>query len=217
MKKLISFRTYDRSFFLLLGLALSLGLMLSAFHWQGRSLENVLESTSVPDLDQAEIEIIQIKYPKPQTEVLQHRRAPGPIETTAVPEPDPVGLEPEINPYPLPQLPVEVDTATDLFVPLGEHFPIFPGGDEALLSYLSRHTRYTTQAREQGIQGMVYVQFVVQADGSIAHVRVVRGLGFGLDEEAMRVVRSMPRWQPGYQGGKPVDVAYTLPIRFSLR
>jgi TonB family protein len=217
MKKLISFRTYDRSFFLLLALALSLALILSAFQWHGRSLEKAMVLTSLRDLDQAEIEIIHIKYPKPQTEVLQSRRALGPIEITAAPEPDPVGLEPEINLYPLPLVPIEVDTATDVFVPLGEHYPIFPGGDEALLIYLSRHTRYTPQARDQGVQGMVYVQFVVQADGSIAHVRVVRGLGFGLDEEAIRTVRSMPRWQPGYQGGKPVDVAYTLPIRFTLK
>ena len=72
-------------------------------------------------------------------------------------------------------------------------------------------------AKESGIQGMVYVTFVVERDGSITDVRVLRGIGGGCDEEAIRVVSAMPKWTPGKQRGKPVRVQYNLPVRFTLQ
>ncbi len=97
-----------------------------------------------------------------------------------------------------------------------EDDPEFPGGQAALMQFLQGNLRYPTMAREAGIQGTVFVTFVVERDGSITDVRVLRGVGGGLDEEAVRVVRNMPRWTPGRQRGQAVRVQFNLPIRFVL-
>ena len=99
---------------------------------------------------------------------------------------------------------------------IAEVMPEFPGGKEALFAYIGKNLKYPEQAVEEGIEGVVYVTFVVEVDGSIAGVKVLRGIGGGCDEEAVRVVRSMPNWTPGMQAGKPVRVKYNLPIRYKL-
>jgi protein TonB len=95
--------------------------------------------------------------------------------------------------------------------------PEFPGGEEALMKYLTSNLRYPEQAKELDIQGTVFIEFVIEKDGSVTNVVVKRGIGGGCDEEAVRVVKSMPKWKPGKQRGKPVRVSYTLPVRFHLR
>lgn len=97
-----------------------------------------------------------------------------------------------------------------------EDDPEFPGGQGALMQYLQSNLKYPTMAREAGIQGTVFVTFVVERDGSITDVRVLRGVGGGLDEEAIRVVQNMPNWTPGRQRGQAVRVQFNLPIRFVL-
>jgi protein TonB len=98
-----------------------------------------------------------------------------------------------------------------------EEQPEFPGGEEALMNYLTSNIRYPEQAKELDIQGTVIIEFVVETDGSVTNVVVKRGIGGGCDEEAVRVVKSMPKWKPGKQRGKPVRVRYTLPVRFQLK
>ncbi len=98
-----------------------------------------------------------------------------------------------------------------------EEMPSFPGGEEELFKYLGKTIKYPQMATDAGISGVVYVTFVVGKDGKITDVRVLRGIGGGCDEEAIRVVKSMPPWKPGKQRGKPVTVQYNLPIRFTLR
>jgi TonB family protein len=97
-----------------------------------------------------------------------------------------------------------------------EQMPEFPGGEEALYKYLAGNITYPQSAKESGIQGRVYVTFVVERDGTISDVRVLRGIGGGCDEEAIRVVKAMPKWMPGKQRSKPVRVQYNLPVKFSL-
>ncbi len=97
-----------------------------------------------------------------------------------------------------------------------EVMPEFPGGQEALMNYLTKNLKFPDQAREQGVQGTVYITFIVELDGRISGVRVLRGIDSEFDEEAMRVVRNMPVWKPGTQRGKAVRVRYALPIRFTL-
>jgi periplasmic protein TonB len=97
-----------------------------------------------------------------------------------------------------------------------EQMPQFGSGERELLEYLQKNIKYPAIARENGIQGTVVVQFVVDKDGSITIPEVVRGIGGGCDEEALRVVREMPKWQPGKQQGRPVKVKFTLPVRFRL-
>ncbi len=98
-----------------------------------------------------------------------------------------------------------------------EKMPEFAGGQAAMLRYLRDHLRYPRQALQAGADGKVFLSFVVQADGSIADVQVIKGLGYGLDEEAQRVVRQMPAWTPGYQAQHAVAVRFTLPINFQLQ
>ena len=109
---------------------------------------------------------------------------------------------------------VEVDDNTVvLFV---EQKPEFENGDKAMYEFLSKNIVYPTIARENGITGTVFVGFVVSKDGTIRNVEVKRGIGGGCNEEAMRVIKLMPKWKPGKQNGKAVNVAFTLPVKFRL-
>lgn len=110
----------------------------------------------------------------------------------------------------------EEEVAEDVIFTVVEDQPGFPGGDEARMRFLQENLKYPTMAREAGIQGTVFVTFVVERDGSVTDVRVLRGIGGGLDEEAVRVVRMMPKWNPGRQRGQPVRVQFNMPIRFVL-
>ena len=98
-----------------------------------------------------------------------------------------------------------------------EKMPEFAGGQAALLRYLRDHLRYPSQALREQAEGRVFMSFVVRADGTIADVTVLKGLGYGLDEEALRVVRQMPSWTPGYQAQHAVAVRFTLPITFKIQ
>ena len=98
-----------------------------------------------------------------------------------------------------------------------EQMPSFPGGNGALLEYLATHVKYPVVAQKNGVQGRVIVSFVVERDGSITDVRVVRSVDPSLDREAARVVSSMPRWTPGKQNGSAVRVKYNVPVMFKLQ
>ncbi len=110
----------------------------------------------------------------------------------------------------------EEEVVEDVIFTVVEDQPSFPGGEEARIRFLQENLRYPQMAREAGIQGTVFVTFVVERDGSVTDVRVLRGIGGGCDEEAVRVVRNMPNWQPGRQRGQAVRVQFNMPIRFVL-
>ena len=98
-----------------------------------------------------------------------------------------------------------------------EEMPKFPGGEGALMEYVSKNVVYPKEAQEKGISGRVFVSFVIEKDGSVNEVNVMRGIGGGCDEEAVRVINGMPKWKPGKQEGKPVRVSYMMPITFKLQ
>ena len=98
-----------------------------------------------------------------------------------------------------------------------EQMPSFPGGPSALMQYLSSNIKYPVVAEENGVQGRVVCTFVVEKDGSITDVRVIKSVDPSLDKEAMRVVKSMPKWIPGKQNGSAVRVKYTVPVTFRLQ
>jgi protein TonB len=108
-----------------------------------------------------------------------------------------------------------VNDSGDVFV-FVEVTPKYPGGVEARLKYLRDNITYPKTAKESGIQGTVYITFVVEKDGSITNVKVLRGIGGGCDEEAVRVIKNMPKWKPGMQRGKAVRTQFNIPIRFVL-
>jgi protein TonB len=112
--------------------------------------------------------------------------------------------------------PATAPAANEPFVVV-EKMPEFAGGQAALLRYLQKHLRYPSSALAAGVGGRVFMSFVVGADGSISEVTILKGLGYGLDEEAQRVVRQMPAWVPGYQSKHAVPVRFTLPISFAIQ
>lgn len=94
--------------------------------------------------------------------------------------------------------------------------PSFPGGEAAFGKFLQNHIRYPAVAKENNVQGRAFIQFVVERDGSLTDMKILRDPGSGLGEEAVRVLKSSPHWSPGIQNGKPVRVQYTVPVNFSL-
>jgi protein TonB len=111
---------------------------------------------------------------------------------------------------------IEQKVEAEIFTVVEEQ-PSYPGGEEGRMRYLQENIKYPEEAKELGIQGRVFVTFVVEVDGSITDVRVLRGIGGGCDEEAVRVVKAMPKWVPGKQRGVPVRVQFNLPIKFTLQ
>ena len=98
-----------------------------------------------------------------------------------------------------------------------EEMPQYPGGENALMDYVSKNVVYPKEAQEKGISGRVFVSFIVEKDGSVSNVKVMRGIGGGCDEEAVRVISGLPKWKPGKMKGKPVRVSYMMPITFRLQ
>ena len=98
-----------------------------------------------------------------------------------------------------------------------EDMPAFPGGMEAMIQFLSSNIQYPADAQKQKVDGRVLVNFVVEKDGSITEVKVIKPAFPSLDAEAIRVVKAMPKWKPGYQRGQAVRVQFTMPINFSLK
>jgi TonB family protein len=99
---------------------------------------------------------------------------------------------------------------------IAEEMPVFPGGSAEMMSYIQKNLKYPVEAVETALQGRVILQFIVTEDGSIADVNVVRSVDPIVDEEAVRVVKGMPKWIPGKKDGKAVNVKYTIPVVFKL-
>jgi len=105
--------------------------------------------------------------------------------------------------------------APEVFSPV-EIAADFPGGVEALYKWLSKNIKYPLSAREANIQGKVTITFVIEKDGSLSNFKIVKGVSYAIDEEALRVMKLSPKWKPGMQNGRPVREQYTMPINFSL-
>lgn len=125
----------------------------------------------------------------------------------------------------LPTQPADKENATpqkmekeseEFFCDIWEETPRFPGGDEALMKYIQQNLRYPEDAKQKGIEGRVFVNFVVEKDGSLSKFKILRSVDPLLDEEALRVVKGMPKWIPGKLGKEIVSMRLTLPIPFML-
>ncbi|WP_242923733.1 energy transducer TonB [Pontibacter liquoris] len=132
------------------------------------------------------------------------------------------GIAPEVPSITLPDAPpAELGTTApakpdEPYVSV-EKMPEFAGGEKALFKFLSQNITYPVRARQANVEGLVIVTFVVAVTGEIQDVTVLKGLGYGTEEEAVRVIRKMPSWSPGRQNGRAVPVRYTLPIRFNMQ
>ena len=205
-----------------LGLIIALALILLAFEW--KSYDKSVEGFGKRVMDDVTEEIIPITEqkvkppppPPPQKVVVINI-----VEDDVEVEDDlMIDAEADENTEMDEYIPIEIDEEVVEEAPIFsvvESMPEFPNGMQELYVYLGNNIKYPVMAKESGIQGKVYVTFVVEKDGSITDVKVLRGIGGGCDEEAVRVVAAMPKWKPGKQRGKPVRVQYNLPVRFTLQ
>jgi len=215
----------DKKFlYLIMGLVMVLSLFYIGLEWT-KSEVTVYEDVAGAALAEEEIEIIQTA---PELPPPPPPPAPEIVEILNVVENDVQVAEVEINTEddkdkgvevvgPVSTGPAIVEEDDNVVFQVVETMPSFPGGDAALMKYLGDNVKYPVIAQENGIQGRVICQFVVNRDGSIVDVEVVRSVDPSLDKEAIRVIKSMPNWAPGKQRGKAVRVKYTLPVNFRLQ
>ena len=212
-----------KGIFFEIGLTLALAILLFAFEWKSSTAEvNAFQTVAEVEIEEEIIPITQqmMKPPPPPPpapkltdlidiveddtnidEELEIQDAEDDSENQEVPDVTDFGdYEGE-------------DTGEAQIFQVVEDMPAFPGN---VTKWISKNVIYPVLAMENGIQGKVFVQFVIEKDGSITDVKVSRGVDASLDKEAVRVVKAMPKWKPGKQRGKPVRVSYTLPIFFQL-
>lgn len=152
---------------------------------------------------------------KPEPPKPEENKVVGP--KTVAGSDDPNAIDPSLNTNPgTGKGPVDAGPPKEEIFKSVEQMPEFPGGQAALQKYLANNIRYPAAAREEGIQGKVILQFVVDKDGSVTNITTARDIGGGCGKEAERVVRSMPKWKAGKQNGQAVKVYFTLPVSFKL-
>ena len=212
----------DKIIYVLMGLVFVLSLCYVALEWTEREVTKY-DVTDTEFLFEEEVEIQQTSQetpPPPPPPAVQEVEVLNVVEDNVETESIEVNTEETeqevVIAAPI-EAPVEEEEEEVVFVVV-ESMPEFPGGQQALFKYLSENVKYPVIAQENGIQGRVICQFVVNRDGSIVDVEVVRSGGdASLDKEAVRVIKSMPKWKAGKQRGKPVRVKYTLPVNFKLQ
>ncbi len=213
--------TTKSGMFLNLGLAVAVGVTLVAFEWKSFDDGSLKDLGQVTDDFEELLDIPITEQPPPPP--------PPPVEQPIIQEiPDEVEIEDKIDvnfdvdvseddvieEVEISEAPVE-EKADEIF-DVVESPPMPPGGMSGWNQYLSKNLKYPTQARRMGVEGTVIVVFVVNTDGTIQDVDVLRGIGGGCDEEAIKVVQNAPAWEPGKQRGRPVRTRMRLPIRFQL-
>lgn len=209
---------------LLIGFVVVLALLFVGFEWSERDIV-IDTSQSISDVVFEE-EIIPITQPEQKppppppeapkvAEILKIVDDEAEVEETDIASSEEVGEKVEVKFVP-PVVEEEEPQEEEIFQVV-EHMPEFPGGMGALMKFLGKNIKYPTIAQENGTQGRVIVQFVVNKDGSIVDPVVVRSVDPYLDKEALRVIKSMPKWKPGQQLGKKVRVKYTVPVTFRLQ
>ena len=176
---------------------------------------------TVEVVEEEMVEITKQEQPKPQPvevpkQTTQLTIVEDDVEVEDVDINAEVDQDEVIEEYIAPEVEEEEVVEAEIFT-IVEEMPDFPGGLAKLADYLGKNIKYPQMARESGIQGRVFVNFVIEPDGSVSNVNVMRSLGGGCDEEAIRVVKSMPKWKPGKQRGKAVRVSYILPVNFKLQ
>ena len=210
--------------FIQIGLIISLLIAWAAFEYKTYDKEKVNEEANVrkEEQDQEMIEITKQEEPEPQPveEVKQQAIQLEVVEDDVKVEDVEINADVDQD-VPIEEI-VQVEVQEEEVVEqeifqIVEEMPAFPGGEAKLMEYVGKNIKYPQIARETGIQGRVFIGFVVEPDGSVSNVKLLRGIGGGCDEEAMRVVKSMPKWKPGKQRGKAVRVSYTLPVVFKLQ
>ena len=206
-----------------IGLIISLLIAWLAFEYKSYDKRQIDESLLNREvvLDEEMVEITKQEEQKPQpVEAPQQTTQLEIVDDDVETEDLNINAEVEqneiIEEYVAPEV-VEEEVVEQEIFQIVEEMPQFPGGEGKLMEYVAKNIKYPQIARETGIQGRVFVGFVVEPDGSISNVKLLRGIGGGCDEEAMRVIKSLPKWKPGKQRGKAVRVSYQIPVFFKLQ
>ena len=110
----------------------------------------------------------------------------------------------------------QTEVEDDAIFVVAENAPEFPGGSDSLYAYIARNIKYPETAKKEKIEGRVFVTFVIEKDGQVSNAKILRDIGGGCGEEALRVVKNMPKWKPGTQRGNPVRFQFNLPVSFML-
>ena len=210
-----------KTIFVQIGLIIALGVIFGAFEWKTyekqelQLIERVAKEVIQEEIIQTKQEVKPPPPPPPKTvTVLNIVEDDVEIEDDIEIDAE-ADMETEVEEY----IPVEMEAdeiQEDYIFRVVESMPKFPGGPGAMNRYLGKNIEYPQMARESGINGRVFVTFVVETDGRVTDIKVLRGIGGGCDEEAVRVVKNMPKWDPGKQRGKPVRVSFNLPVKFTL-
>lgn len=211
-----------RFVFLEIGLIIALGLVLFGFEaktYEHKDIEGIQRTVEI--IEEEMVEITQQEVTPPEIQAPQVTTIINEVEDNVEVvddividvEADEKTTYEEYKPVAVKQEVVEEEE--EIFIVV-EQSPEFPGGEEARLKFISSNVKYPQVARELGVSGTVYVEFIVGRDGKISDAKVVRGIGGGCDEEALRVVKMFPNWKPGKQRGKAVTVRFRMPIKFTL-
>lgn len=214
-----------KTMFTLLGLVISISIVILAFEWKSYDeKEEAMQLTQVvQEVEEMVIQTRQEETPPPPEE-------PQQAETTEfeiVDDDQELKNEFSIETFEntgnvevfIPKVEVVEEVVEEeeqtIFIVV-EESASFPGGIQEMMNFIKNNLKYPQQARETGTQGKVFVSFVVEKDGSLTDVKVLRDIGSGCGEEAVRVVKSMPKWKPAKQRGKPVRMQFNLPVAFTL-
>ena len=212
----------DKLVYVLMGLVFVLSLVYVALEWTEREVTKY-EVTDMEFLFEEEVDIQQTSQetpPPPPPPAVQEVEVLNVVEDNVETESIEISTEDDKEEVVIAapvEAPVEEEEEEVIFV-IVEQNAEFPGGQKALMKYLAENIKYPVIAQESGLQGRVICQFVVNKDGSIEDIQVVRSAGDkSLDNEAVRVIKTMPKWNPGKQRGKAVRVRFTLPVVFKLQ
>jgi len=215
-----------RNFFFLFGLVIALGVILLAFEWTtspgktgslGSIQSQEVEEEIIPITREQEIKPPPPPPPPKVVEVLNIVEDDVDIEDELELEDTEADDETVIDVQPVIKTVEEEEVSADYVFLIVEDPAEFPGGDRALYKYISNSVKYPVIAQENGIQGKVYVKFVVNELGKVSNGEILRGVNISLNNEALRVINSLPKFKPGKQRGKPVKVFYNAVINFQLQ
>ena len=206
--------------FLNIGLVVSLALVIMAFEWRFYDDGELMDLGQVSDEFEDVMEIPPTEQPPPPPPKIQQPEIIEVPDEEEIEEEIEVDLDVEITEETVVEdivfdEPVEEEVAEEIFT-IVEDQPSPKGGMAAFYEYVGKKLKYPAQARRMGIEGKVFVEFVVDKDGTITDVKAIKGIGAGCDEEATRVIQTAPKWNPGKQRGRPVKVRMILPITFKL-
>ena len=210
--------------FALIGLVVTLFIVWRVFEYKSydqQTFDDLQQTVEVIEEEMVEItkqEQPKIQPPAPKPQVTQIQIVEDDVEVEDVEIDAEVDQDEVIEEYEFtpPEIEEEEIVEAEIFKVV-EEMPEFPGGAAKMMEFIQKNIKYPMMARESDIQGRVFVNFVVEPNGTITNVTVMRGIGGGCDEEALRVVQSMPNWKPGKQRGSAVRCSFTVPIIFKLQ